>query len=124
MLVGSKAKVLESLSGVLWSSKEKGVASSRSSESQLVEGQDFTAGSDDASASSSSEAESSDAELRDGQETVVIGDGADDDNGLVVRLLGDVRSDSRDGHRGSVDTGHKSRRRTTLLKEESVRPRT
>jgi len=107
MLVGTKAKVLDGLSGVLGSSEEEGVASGRSTESQLIESQDFSTSSDDARTGSSSEAESRNAELGDGQETVVIGDGANNNDGLVVRLLRGVRNDSGDRDRGSVDARHK-----------------
>src|SRR3954447_9174336 len=99
----TKAKVLDGLSGVLGSSEEEGVASGRSTESQLIEGQDFSTSGDDARTGSSSEAEGRNAELGDGQETVVIGDGANNNDGLVVRLLRGVRNDSGDRDRGSVD---------------------
>lgn len=115
MLVGSEAEVLNSLSGVLWSSKEKGVASGRSSESQLIQSQDLTSSSDDAGTSRSGEAKSSDAEFGDSQETVVISDGTNDDDGLVVGLLGGVRNNSGDGDRGSVDAGHKKAAENDLV---------
>jgi len=106
MLVGSEAEVLNSLSGVLWSSEKQGVASGRSSKSQLIQSQSLSSSRDDAGTSRSGEAKSGNAELGDGQETVVIGDSANNDNGLVVGLLGGVRNDSGDGDRGSVDAGH------------------
>lgn len=99
--------MLDGLSGVLGTSEEEGVASSRSTESQLIESQDLSTSSDDARTSSSSEAESRNAELGDGQQTVVIGNGANNYDGLVVGLLGGVRNDSGDRDRGSVDAGHK-----------------
>ncbi len=87
MLVGSEAEVLNSLSGVLGSSEKESVASSGSSKGQLIQSQSLTSGSNNASTGSGSESESGDTELGDGQETVVIGNGANDDNGLVVGLL-------------------------------------
>lgn len=102
MLVGSETKVLESFSGILWSSQEKNVASSWGTESQLIEGQSLTTGSENAGTGGSGEAESSNAELWDGQKTVVVSDGTDDGNGLVVRLLGCVGHDAREGDRWSV----------------------
>jgi len=84
VLVWSHAKVLNSLSGVLWSSKEESVASGRGSQGQLIESQGLSPSGKDARTSGSSEAESSHAELGDGQETIVIGDGADHNDGLVV----------------------------------------
>lgn len=106
MLVGTHAEVLNSLSGVLRSTEEEGVASGRSAESQLIQGEDLTTGGQDAGAGSGGEAESRNAELGDGQETVVVGDGADDDDGLVVGLLGDVGDDPGERHGGPVDAGH------------------
>lgn len=115
MLVGSKAEVLNGLSGVLWSSEEKGVASGRSSEGQLIKSQDLTSSSNDAGTSRGGEAKGGDAELGDSQETVVIGDSANDNDGLVVGLLGGVRNNSGDGDRGSVDAGHKKAAENDLV---------
>lgn len=88
MLVGTEAKVLDGLSGVLGASEEQGVASSGCTESKLVQGQGLTTSSQDTGPSSSSEAESSNAKLGDSQETVVIRDGTNDHDSLVVGLLG------------------------------------
>ena len=107
VLVGTEAKVLDGLTGVLGSSEEQGVASGRGSESQLVQGQDLSSSSLDAGPSSSSEAEGRNTELGNGQEAVVISDSPDDHNGLVVGLLGCVGDNARNGDRWSVDTGHK-----------------
>lgn len=115
MLVGTEAKVLNGLPGVLWSTEQEGVASGRSTESQLIQGQSLTSSSSNASAGSGSEAESGNTELWDGQKTVVIGDSSNDDDGLVVRLLGGVGSDSRDGDWRSVDAGHKKTTQNNLV---------
>lgn len=96
VLVGSEAEMLDSLSGILWSSEEKGIASSRSSQCQLIQSQSLSTSSDDASTSGCSEAKGSNAELGYSQETVIIGDSANYDNGLVVRLLGGVRDNPGD----------------------------
>lgn len=105
--VRTEAEVLNSLTSVLGTAEEEGVSTGRGAESKLIQGEDLAAGSQDASAGSGGEAEGSDAELGDGQETVVIGDGADDDDGLVVGLLGHVGDDAGEGDRGPVDAGHK-----------------
>jgi len=115
MLVGSEAEVLNSLSGVLGSSEKECVASSRSSKGQLIQSQSLTSGSNNAGTGSGSESESGYTELGDGQETVVIGNGANDDNGLVVGLLGGVRDDSRDGNGRSVDARHKKTAQDDLI---------
>jgi hypothetical protein len=104
--VWAKAEMLDGLPRVLWTSQEKGVASSWSSKSQLIEGQNLTTSGQNASASSSGKAESSNAKLRDSQKAVVIGDGTDDDNGLVVRLLRSIGDNSREGDWWSIDAGH------------------
>lgn len=115
VLVWSHAEVLDGLSGVLWSSQKQGVAASWGSQGQLIQGQDLTSSSDDAGASSGGESESSDAELRNGQETVVIGDGANNNDGLVVGLVGDVRSDPGNGDWRSVDARHKKSAEDNLV---------
>lgn len=115
MLVWSKAKVLDSLSGVLWASQQQSVASSWSSEGQLIQGQGLTTSSDNASTSGGSETESSDTEFWDGQQTVVIGDGTNNHDCLVVGLLGDVGGDSRDGHWWSVDARHEESAKDNLV---------
>jgi len=106
VLVWSEAEVLDSFSGILWASEENGVAASWRSESQLIQCQNLTSGSKNAGTGGSGEAESSYANLGNGEETVVIGDSANDDNGSLL-LLGGLGSNSRDRDGGSVDAGHK-----------------
>lgn len=115
MLVRTEAKVLDSLSGVLWASEEEGVGSGWGTESQLIKGQGLTTGSQNASTGSGCETKSSHGELRDGQQTVVVGDCADDNDGLVVGLLGGVANNAGDGDRGSVDAGHKKSAENDLV---------
>jgi hypothetical protein len=50
----------------------------------LIQSQSLTSGSNNASTGSGGESESGNTELGDGQEAVVIGDSANDDNSLVV----------------------------------------
>jgi len=95
VLVGSEAEMLDSLSGVLGSSEEKGVASSWGSEGQLIDGQSLTTGSKNASTGGGSETESRNTELGNLQQSVVIGDGANNNNGSLL-LLASVRNKSRD----------------------------
>ncbi len=111
----TKAKVLDGLSGVLGASEKEGIASSWGTESQLIKSQDFSTSGDDTRTSSSSEAEGRNAELRDGQETVVISHSTNNHDGLVIRLLGGVRNDSGDRDRGSVDAGHKQTAEDNLV---------
>lgn len=57
VLVGSKTKVLDSLSGVLGSSEKEGVASGRSSQRQLIQSQSLSTSSENACTSGCGESE-------------------------------------------------------------------
>jgi hypothetical protein len=107
VLVGAEAEVLDRLTGVLGSSEEEGVASSGSTESQLIQSQDLSSSSQNARTSGGSESKSGNADLGDGQEAVIIGDGANNHNSALVILAILVRNDSRDRDGGSVDARHK-----------------
>ena len=111
----TETEVLNSLTGVLWTSKKEGVASGWGTESELVEGKNLTTGSNDAGTGGSGEAEGSNAELWNGQETVVVSDGTNDDNSLVVGLLRNVGNDSGNGDRWAVDAGHKKATENDLV---------
>lgn len=113
--MGAHAEVLDSLTGVLGTTEQQGVAASRRTQSELIEGQGLTAGCDNASTGSGSESESSDAQLGDRQETVVIGDSGNDDDGLAILILGDVVHDARQRDRGSVDAGHEQTAKDDLV---------
>jgi hypothetical protein len=114
--VWTHAEVLDGLSGVLWSSEEKSVASGWSSQSQLIQGQNLTPGCENPSTSCGSEAKSRNTQLGNGQQTVVIGDGANDDGCLVVRFLGSVSNNSRNGDWRSIDARHKQSAKNDLVK--------
>jgi hypothetical protein len=115
VLVWAETEVLDSLTGVLWTSEEEGVASGWGTESKLVKGENLTTGSENASASSGGEAKGSNAELWDGQKTIVVGDGTNDDHGLVVGLLRDVGDNSGDGDRWAVDARHEQAAENDLV---------
>jgi len=85
--VGSKTEMLESFSGVLWSSEEESVASGWCSESQLIQCQYFSTSGKDAGTSGCSESESSDAELGYRKKTVVIGNCTNNHDGSLLFLL-------------------------------------
>jgi hypothetical protein len=108
-LMGTHTEVLDGLAGVLGTTEEDNVATSRVLKGELIEGQALTACSLDASASRRSEAKSSDGQLGDCEETVVIGDGTDNGDSLtLVCLLSSLgaglcdNSGDRDGR--SVDS--------------------
>ena len=111
MGVGSEAKVLDGLTGVLGTTEEDGVGASWGAQSKLIDGEELTTGGQDAGTGGRGETEGRNGELGDGQETVVVSDGADQDNGLALELLGSVLvgdggSDTGDGHGRAVDLAH------------------
>jgi hypothetical protein len=115
MLVGPETEVLDSLSSVLGSSEEQGIAAGRSSQSQLVQSQNLSASSQDTCTSCSSKTESSDTELRDGQEAIVVSDSANNNDGLIIGLLRSVGNNSRNRDRRSIDTGHEKATKNNLV---------
>lgn len=107
----AEAKVFHSLSGVLGSPQQHGIGTSGRSHCQLVQGQALSSGSQDPGPRGSGEPERCDGNFGDGEETVVIGDGTDDDDGLAGALLGGLlggggANNAGNGHRGAVDLGH------------------
>lgn len=104
--VRAKTEVLDGLTGVLGSTEDQGVGTSRGTEGQLVEGDGLTTGSKDASTGGSGEAEGSDGELGEGEHAVVVGDGADNNDGALL-VLGGVADNAGERNRGTVDLGHK-----------------
>lgn len=114
VLVGTEAEVLDGLTAVLGSTEDQGVASGRSTESKLVQGDGLTTSSDNAGTGGGSEAEGGNGGLGEGQETVVIGDGADDDDGALL-LLAKVGNNAREGNGRAVDLGHEKSSENNLV---------
>jgi len=109
--VGTEAEVLDRLTGVLGSTEEDGVGTGGETGGNLVDGESLTTSLLDAGAGRGGEAHGSDGELGELEEAVVIGDGADNDNGLAlvvlrVGLVGGGSDDLGEGDRGAVDLGH------------------
>jgi hypothetical protein len=78
----------------------------------LVESQALATSLLNAGAGSRCESQGSNVQFGDGQETVVVGHGANHGNGLVLvgllrRGSRDFADDTRDGHGRAVDAGHK-----------------
>jgi hypothetical protein len=113
--VGTEAEVLHGLTGVLGSTEEEGVGTGRSTESKLVQGQSLTTSLLNASTSSGGEAEGSDRELGNIQQAVVIGNSADDDDGLALVGLANVRDGTRKRNRGTVNSRHKETTENSLV---------
>lgn len=109
--MGAHAEVLDGLTGVLGTSEQDDVAAGWVPQGELVEGQALTAGLLDPGAGSGCESQSGNVEFRHGQEAVVVRDGSDHSDGLVLVCLlcalgGDLAGDAGDGHWGAVDAGH------------------
>jgi hypothetical protein len=101
--------VLDGLTSVAGTTEEEGVGTGRLAESKLVESEALSSGLLDTGASSAGESEGGDRELGDFDETSVVGDGTDGDDGVLVGVglvrLGNLTSNARDRKRGTVDLG-------------------
>lgn len=106
MAVRAKAEVLDGLTSILGATEEKGVGPGGRAERKLVQGQHLTAGLLDPGSGGGSEAEGRDRELGDGQDAVVIGNGADDDDSLALVGFGGVLDDAGERDGRAVDPGH------------------
>lgn len=113
--VRAETEVLNSLTGVLGATEEQGVGTGRGTQSKLVQGEGLTTGLLDTGTSGSGEAQGSNGQLGDVQETVVVGDGADDNDGLALLGLGDVGSDARERDGGTVDARHEETAENSLV---------
>ena len=107
MLVGAHAEVFDSLTGVALATEEDGVRASGRAESELVEGQSLAASLEDALLGRLGEAQGGNNQLGDLKQTDIIGDGADDDDGLslAVDSAGSLLQDAGEGDRRAVDLG-------------------
>lgn len=116
MLVGTEAEVLDGLTGLLGAAQEQGVSTRGLLQSKLVQGEGTAAGSGQAGTGSGGEAQGSDLDLGDGQQAVVVGDGADNDNGLLgaVTVAG-VGSNARQRDGRAVDARHKEAAQDDLV---------
>ena len=115
MLVRAHAEVLECLTGVLGAAEKNGVGTSGLLEGELVQGEAGAAGSGDAGTGGGGEAQSGDLHLGDLGQADIIGDGADDDDGLLLGLVVQVGGNAGDGHRGAVHPGHKETAQDDLV---------
>lgn len=115
MAVGTKAKVLHGLTGVLRTTEQKGVGTSGSTEGELIESEDFTTSLLDAGASGSSETESSDGQFGDGQKAVVVGNGSNNNNSLSLLLVVHVGGDARQRNGGAVNARHEQAAQNNLV---------
>lgn len=115
VLVRTEAEVLESLTAVLRSTEDQSVASGRSTESELVQGDGLTTGGGNSGTGSGSESKSGDGGLGESQKSVVIGDGTDDDDGALLALLVDVGNNAGQRNGRAVDLGHEESSKDNLV---------
>jgi hypothetical protein len=115
VLVGTEAKVLDSLTVVLGATQEQGVSTGGLLKSKLVKGQGAAASSQDAGAGGGGEAQGSDLDLGDLEQAVVVGDGADNDDCLLVVAVLQVGLDTRQGDGRAVDAGGKQAAQDNLV---------
>ena len=107
MLVGTEAKVPDGLARVLGTPQEQGVGASRLLKGELIEGDGLTTGGKDTGAGRGGEAEGGDADLGYHVQAVVVGDGADHhDRLLLVVALVDVGGDARERQGRAVHARH------------------
>lgn len=113
--VGTEAEVLDSLAGILRATQQQRVRSGRGPQSELIQGQRLAASLFDTGTGGGSEAQGSHRHLGCVQETVVISDRADDDDGLALVCVGQVGRDPRERHWGPVDLGHEQTTQNDLV---------
>lgn len=106
MLVGTEAEVLDGLTGVLGATEQQGVGTGGLLQGELVESLGSAASSQDTGTGSSGETQGSDVHLGNLEQTGVIGDGADNDDGLLLVAVLDVGVDAGERHGRSVHAGH------------------
>jgi len=106
VLVGAKAEVLDGLAGVLGATEQQSVSAGGLLKSELVESQGLAAGSGDPGTSGGSEAQSGNINLGDLEEAVVVGDGADNNDRLLLVAVPEVGGNARERDRRAVDAAH------------------
>jgi hypothetical protein len=112
VLMGTHTEMLNGLTRVLGTTDKDSVGTSRSTEGQLIQSQNFTTSLQDTSLGSLGEMKSSNRELGEVQKTRIISDGTNNNNSVVT--LG-VLDNTRNGDRGTVDTRHKKTLQDNLV---------
>lgn len=113
--MGTEAEVLDGLTVVLGATQQQGVGAGGLLESELIEGQGAAASGKDARAGGGGESQGSDLHLGDLEQAVVIGDGADDNNRLLVVAVLQVGLDTGQGDGRAVDAGGKEAAQDNLV---------
>lgn len=113
--MGTEAEVLDGLTVVLGATQEQGVGTGGLLERQLVEGQGAAAGGQDARAGGGGEPQGSDLDLGDLEQAVVVGDGADNNDRLLVVAVLQVGLDAGQGDGRAVDARGKEAAQDNLV---------
>jgi hypothetical protein len=116
VLVWAETEVSDSLSGVSWTSDKQSVLTQWGAGSQLVQSDSLTTSLDNLSTGTSSKSQSSNGGLWELEDTVIIGDGTDNNNGLLSStFLGQGTGDSRNRDWWSVDLRKEQRFENNLV---------
>lgn len=113
--VRAKAEVLDGFTSVLRSTEQQSVGASGSTQGKLVEGENLTASLLNSCTGGGSEAKRGDGQLGDSQQTVVVCDSSNNDDGLSLLGLVQVGDDARQGDGGTVDLGHEQSAKDDLV---------
>jgi len=106
-LAGSLAEVTVGRTGSAASLHQDGVLSLGGLEGQLIEGENLSAGFEDAFAGARGDVHGAQRQLRNLVETKIVSDGANDDGGLAIAAwLLHHAGDASDGHGWSVHAAH------------------
>lgn len=112
----TETEVLDGFSRVSWTSDNDGVLTLWSSHGQLVQGDGFTSILDDSGTGRGGESQSGDGGLGEVQQSDVVGNGTNNNQGLVgSSLLAQHTADSVKRHWRSVDLGKEQRLQDDLV---------
>ena len=99
--------MLDGFTGVTGTTEKESVGTGRLAKCELIKSEALSSSLLDTGTCGTGESEGSDRKLGNLDETLVVSDGTDGDDGVLVSVgpvrLGDLTSDSRDRERGSVD---------------------
>ncbi|KAL2274501.1 hypothetical protein FJTKL_03170 [Diaporthe vaccinii] len=109
------SEVLDGLTVVLGATQEQGVGTGGLLKGKLVEGQGAAASGQNARAGGGGEPQGGDLDLGDLEQTVVVGDGADNNDRLLVVAVLQVGLDAGQGNGRAVDAGHKEAAQDNLV---------
>ena len=113
--MGTEAEVLDGLTVVLGATEEQCVGTGGLLKGELVEGQGAAACGQNARAGGGGEPQGSDLDLGDLEQAVVVGDGADNNDRLLVVAVLQIGLDTGQGDGRAVDAGGKEATQDNLV---------